>query len=145
MPGPPRWRTHLLVNHTLASQKLVPNILDVRATTILNFVKKVATASPEIVFGDGIEGGTTDTPASRAFNRKIAGEGMVLLKNEGGVLPIVSKPQKIAVIGPNARSCVISGGGSAFLKASYIVSPWAGILAAAPKGSEVKYAVGCYG
>ncbi|GIO88398.1 beta-glucosidase [Paenibacillus faecis] len=34
--------------------------------------------------------------------RKIAGEGIVLLKNEGGVLPLSAAAGKIAVIGPNA-------------------------------------------
>ncbi len=34
--------------------------------------------------------------------RKLASEGIVLLKNEGGVLPLSAKAGKIAVIGPNA-------------------------------------------
>lgn len=45
----------------------------------------------------------------------------------------------------NAKARVASGGGSAFLKASYVVSPLDGILANAPEGTEIKYSVGCYG
>src|SRR4029077_14007796 len=43
-----------------------------------------------------------------------ARSGMVLLKNEGHVLPLdETKLKRIAVIGPNAYPAVISGGGSA--------------------------------
>ncbi|MHA0856843.1 glycoside hydrolase family 3 N-terminal domain-containing protein [Paenibacillus sp. CMAA1364] len=37
-----------------------------------------------------------------ALARKIAGEGIVLLKNEGKILPLSKESGKIAVIGPNA-------------------------------------------
>jgi beta-glucosidase len=143
MPGPPRWRTPLLINHLLTCQKLDVPIIEERATKLLSFVQKVARASPEVVYGDGVER-TRDSPESRAFNRKVAAEGMVLLKNRDGLLPL-SAPKKIAVIGPNAKGRVISGGGSAFLRASYIVTPWAGIENAASKETEVHYTVGCYG
>ena len=55
------------------------------------------------------------------------------------------KAKKVAVIGPNAKERVISGGGSAALKASYIVSPFEGITANAPGNIEFEYEVGCYG
>jgi beta-glucosidase len=35
MPGPPRWRTPLLVNHCLTSQKLFPDTLDERVEIVL--------------------------------------------------------------------------------------------------------------
>jgi len=35
MPGPPRWRTPLLLNHSLTSQKLTLNTIDERAGTVL--------------------------------------------------------------------------------------------------------------
>ena len=35
MPGPPRWRTPLLINHCFSSQKLVPATLDERAEMVL--------------------------------------------------------------------------------------------------------------
>lgn len=43
----------------------------------------------------------------------IAEESIVLLKNKGGVLPLSSKVQSIAVIGAHADVGVMSGGGSA--------------------------------
>jgi beta-glucosidase len=160
MPGPPYWRTPLLINHCLSSQKLAPSTLDERAEMVLRysfgcahhtlpnsyklrFSQKLANASPGVVFGDGVER-TRDTPEIRAFARKLANEGMVLLQNANNVLPI--KPgTSIAVIGPNAKARVIAGGGSANMKASYVVTPYEGILSNKPDGVSVEYTVGCYG
>lgn len=145
MPGPPRWRTSLLIRHCLACQKLLLPTIDERVTKMLTFIQKMARRNPEIVYGDGSEG-TRDSPHARLFCRKVAADGMVLLKNERNLLPFTAhKVKKLAVIGPNARGRVISGGGSAALKASYIVTPWEGILQNAPSGIDIKYEVGCYG
>ncbi|CAL1703814.1 unnamed protein product [Somion occarium] len=176
MPGPPRWRTPLLVNHMLSSQKVLLSTIDERVTTLLTFIQRQARRNPEVVYGDGKER-TRDTPEIRAFARKLAAEGMVLLKNDNGFLPLkanegedveaplsaawISKrghatvllpltptpsgqSRRIAIIGPNAKAGVISGGGSAALKASYIVTPYDGIVANAPKEFSFDYEVGCY-
>ena len=45
-----------------------------------------------------------DSPAHRALALKMAQASMVLLRNQGGLLPIKSAPRTIAVIGPNADS-----------------------------------------
>ena len=56
--------------------------------------------------------------------RKVASEGMVLLKNEK-ILPLkMSAIKKLAVIGPNAKNSQIIGGGSASLKPHYQVHPF---------------------
>jgi beta-glucosidase len=79
--------------------------------------------------------------------RKVAAEAIVLLKNEDDMLPL--KPQsfkKIAIVGGNAKATVLSGGGSAALKASYFVSPYDGIVnALSPHGVEVTYGEGARG
>ncbi len=41
-------------------------------------------------------------PHPKALAREIAGQSLVLLKNEGGLLPLPSNPGRLAVIGPNA-------------------------------------------
>jgi beta-glucosidase len=55
----------------------------------------------------------TPAPASaadRALARKAADEAIVLLKNDGGLLPVdPSKLKSIAVIGPNAEVCHLGG------------------------------------
>jgi len=67
----------------------------------------------------------------------------VLLKNDKNILPLRNQRQKIAVIGPNAKFAMTSGGGSAKLLSTYAVSPLDGILKAAKESdAEVKYAVG---
>jgi beta-glucosidase len=45
-----------------------------------------------------------DTPAHRAKSLEMARQSMVLLKNDGNLLPIKGTPKRIAVIGPNADS-----------------------------------------
>ena len=144
MPGPPRWRTPLLVGHALSCQKLREETLDVRAQAMLEFVQRQAQRNPDVVFGDGQER-TRDTPEGRAFCRRLAAEGMVVLKNTGGVLPLApGRVKKVALIGPNMKDRVISGGGSAALKPSYVVTPFTGITQNAPEGIEFGYELGCY-
>lgn len=60
--------------------------------------------------------------------RKIAGEGIVLLKNEKSFFPIdASKKITIAVIGENATKSMTVGGGSSELKALNEVTPLDGL------------------
>lgn len=60
--------------------------------------------------------------------RKIAAEGIVLLKNENSFFPInPSKKITIAVIGENATKSMTIGGGSSELKAKKEISPLQGL------------------
>lgn len=60
--------------------------------------------------------------------RKVAADGIVLLKNKDGFFPInPDKNIKIAVIGENATRSMTVGGGSSELKAKYEISPLEGI------------------
>ena len=77
--------------------------------------------------------------------RKVAQEGIVLLKNEGDVLP-VKKGGKISVVGENAYKKMCIGGGSSMLKPIYEMSPLEGILEkAALENMEVVYSRGYVG
>lgn len=60
---------------------------------------------------DPVRPGTIDYVAHAAVSQKAAEESLVLLKNEGGLLPL-RKVKSIAVIGGNADKGVIAGGGS---------------------------------
>lgn len=79
--------------------------------------------------------------------RRIAGEGIVLLKNEGRVLPIpADKSKKILVVGENAIKMMTVGGGSSSLKAQREISPLEGMKEAAQaRGMSVDYARGYVG
>lgn len=150
MPGPPRWRTRLLVVHTLSAQKVLMPTIDERVTNLLRFVQRQAQRNPDVVYGDGEER-SRDSPEMRSFCRKLAAEGVVLLKNEGGVLPLRNEAaqgkekRKILVTGANVHANVISGGGSAQLKPTYIAGPLDSIRQAAGDGYELTYTIGCYG
>ncbi|MCH5308976.1 MAG: glycoside hydrolase family 3 C-terminal domain-containing protein [Prevotella sp.] len=73
--------------------------------------------------------------------RQIAGEGIVLLKNEGNLLPIdPSKYGKILVVGENATKCLTEGGGSSELKVKREISPLEGLKAV--YGDKITYAQG---
>lgn len=146
MPGPPRWRQPVLVAHALSAQKVLIPTIDARAQAMLAFVQRLAKRNPDIVFGDGVEHTREPTPEVRRFCRDLAARGMVLLRNEGNVLPIAGgeKKTKVAVVGPNAKGYVISGGGSAALKASYVVTPFQGLEENKPDSVEISYHIGCY-
>ena len=58
------------------------------------------------------EGGTIDFAKNGAVSRVTAEEGMVLLKNDGNVLPLAKTVRTIAIIGGHADAGVLSGGGS---------------------------------
>ncbi|MDE1147359.1 MAG: glycoside hydrolase family 3 C-terminal domain-containing protein [Azospirillaceae bacterium] len=53
-----------------------------------------------------------DYAAHAAVTQKDAEEGIVLLKNEGGLLPLAKTAKSIVVIGAHADAGVLSGGGS---------------------------------
>ncbi|KAK7060135.1 hypothetical protein VNI00_000899 [Paramarasmius palmivorus] len=146
MPGPTRWRSNTHVTHCITAQKINMETINERARNLLTFIQHQARLNPDVVYGDGEERTRPDDPKARKFCRKLAADTIVLLKNENDVLPLTPKKyKKVAVIGPNAKGRVISGGGSANLKASYVVTPLDGIKDAAGEEYEVEYEVGCYG
>jgi beta-glucosidase len=61
------------------------------------------------------EGGAIDFAKHGAVSRQAAEEGMVLLKNEGHVLPRAKSVRTIAVIGGHADAGVLAGGGSSLV------------------------------
>jgi beta-glucosidase len=84
-----------------------------------------------------------DTSGHARDGRRVERTGAVLLKNDGGVLPL--RPgTSVAVIGSDAgRHAVTAGGGSASVTAPYLVTPRSGISQrAAASGVTVSYAQG---
>ncbi|WP_461631458.1 glycoside hydrolase family 3 protein [Labilibaculum euxinus] len=68
------------------------------------------------------------SPEHSEAARKIAQEGIVLLKNTNDFFPIpAGKLKTIAVIGENASKSLVIGGGSSSLKVAYEVSPLQGL------------------
>ena len=88
--------------------------------------------------------GSLCSPEHYEAARTIAGEGIVLLKNDNDVLPLdPSSVGKIAVIGENAIKMMTVGGGSSSLKAQHECTPLEGFIAAA--GDKIVYERGYVG
>ncbi len=90
--------------------------------------------------------GSMNSEAHYAAARKIAEEGIVLLKNENNVLPInLDQAKKIAVVGENAVKMMTVGGGSSSLKVQREISPLDGIKARVGNQAEVVWVRGYVG
>lgn len=145
MPGTNKWRTLDLMNRSIQSRKITKRTVKERAAKVLELVQRCAQVCPEILDGDGLER-TVDTPEEKALMRHLAAQSIVLLKNEGSVLPLQPKKlKKIAIVGGNAKAIVLSGGGSAALKPSFFTTPYDGIVSAlgdVDKDIEITYCEG---
>ena len=90
--------------------------------------------------------GSLCSPEHYEAARKIAGEGIVLLKNDDDILPIdLEKTSKILVVGENAIKKMTVGGGSSSLKAQYECTPIVGFCEAVGDKAEVVYQRGYVG
>ena len=90
--------------------------------------------------------GSLNSPEHYAAARRIAGEGIVLLKNDKKLLPVAPDVRKILVVGENAIKMMTVGGGSSSLKVQRETLPLDGLRAkAANRGIEVAYERGYVG
>ena len=98
-------------------------LLNDKASRILRLIFRT-TMSANRPFGRFV------SPEHSEVARKIAREGIVLLKNDKQFFPIpLHKYNKIAVIGENATRSLVIGGGSSSLKVAYEISPLQGLTA----------------
>ncbi len=139
MPGPPQWRGQKLLAAVEASQVSAAAIDEAARRMLRVIVRAGAFEQPELPAEQAI-----DRPEHRALLRTAAAEGVVLLKNAGDILPLdADKLTSIAIIGPNAKTAQIMGGGSAQVNAHYAVTPYAGVVAAVGERVELEYEIGC--
>lgn len=76
-------------------------------------------------------------------SRKIAEEGIVLMKNERGVLPVdLAGVKKILVVGDNATRLMSRSGGSSEVKSQYEITPLEGIRRRVGDAAEVLWQQG---
>ncbi|MEU4161403.1 glycoside hydrolase family 3 C-terminal domain-containing protein [Actinoplanes sp. NPDC026670] len=100
MPGPDAAGDQALVD-AVAAGRLDPALLEQSAELVRKLVAKA---------GDR-PAGSYDADAHHALAREIAGRAIVLLKNDGDLLPL-DGTQRIAVLGEFARTPRYQGGGS---------------------------------
>jgi beta-glucosidase len=112
MPGP-RGRRVKAVIEAVRSVTLDESVLNESVRRIMGIVFKAAKT---------IKGGSFDTVAHHKLARRIAAEGMVLLKNNG-ILPLKNQ-QHIAVIGRAAKEAHFQGGGSSHINPTQVDNPF---------------------
>jgi beta-glucosidase len=81
-------------------------------------------------------------PAHTALALRASRESLVLLKNEGGVLPLSKQVRSVLVVGPNAASTSWANNRYGPYDPA-TVSIVEGVKKAVSPGTEVKYALGC--
>jgi beta-glucosidase len=85
----------------------------------------------------------TATPAHDAVALRAAEESVVLLKNEGNLLPLSGSASSIAVIGTDAsQSPVNTGFGSSRVVPPFLITPLSAIRSAAGAGAKITYSPG---
>jgi beta-glucosidase len=101
-----------------------------------------------VMYATDMLGGTKRKPGAynskehQATALKVAEEGIVLLKNEGGILPLKKTVKSVAVIGANATRENAMGGGSAQVKAKYEITPLQGLTNALGSSAKITFAPG---
>ncbi|MGX2993411.1 glycoside hydrolase family 3 C-terminal domain-containing protein [Streptomyces sp. JNUCC 64] len=110
----------------LRAGRIDEDVLDRIVDRLAGLGSRISTETPEAV----------DLDDHHELARAAAERAIVLLKNEGDLLPIASR-RSIAVIGELARSPRFQGGGSAFVSAARVDSPLDEIRAV--HGSGVRY------
>lgn len=139
MPGPTRWRGERLIAAVENGQVSMAAIDESVRRMLRTIARAGAFENPEIPPEQAI-----DRPEHRALIRRAAAEGMVLLKNEGGILPLnLARLSSLAIIGPNAKTAQMMGGGSAQVNAHYAISPYDGIAARVGERVTLGYEIGC--
>lgn len=120
MPGPAVVRKSENVKAALTSGDLVPEAIDLAVANVLDLLLKAGRVeSPEILPERSIVSGEHSS-----LIREAGSQGIVLLKNEGDILPLSkTKIKSMAVIGL-AKDCLAHGGGSAMVNCHYRVTPF---------------------
>ncbi len=129
MPGPRDRRVQAVID-AVRSGKLEEPVLDESVRRILEIVFKAAETK---------KGAAFDAAGHHALARRVAGEGMVLLKNDG-ILPLKGYKQ-IAVIGRSAKEAYFQGGGSSHINPTRVDNPYEE-LQKLVGGTELIYAEG---
>jgi beta-glucosidase len=135
MPGPRDRRVEAVVE-AVRSGALAEATLDESVRRILRIVFKAREVP---------KGGSFEVEAHHGLARKIAAEGMVLLKNDalpqqGPLLPLKGQ-QQIAVIGRSAQAAHFQGGGSSHINPTRVDVPFEELQSRA-HGTELTYAEG---
>lgn len=137
MPGPPLFRGDQLV-HAVDEGAVPAAAVAARARRVLQLAERVG----------AFDGGAPQEPCGvdrddhRAVLRRAATDAVVLLRNEGAMLPLRGV-RRLAVIGPNADDTQVQGGGSAAVVPHRRVSVLDALRERCGDDTEVVHEPGC--
>jgi len=136
MPGPGVHMTREKVLEALQRGTLTAAELDDRVRRLLTLMLRCRPARGRAARGP-------DTPAHGALARRVAEESLVLLKNDGALLPLdAARIRSLALIGPHATRARLGGVGSANLTPPYDISPLDGLRRRLGRRGTVRFAEG---
>jgi len=116
-------QNHLL--EAVQSGQVPPSLLDEKARRILRLYVRCGLLDP----GSRARG-ELDSPRHRVMARQLGAQSIVLLKNQGGLLPLEpAKVRSVLVTGP-AADRILQGGGSGNVPAAVHVTPLQGLQTA---------------
>lgn len=122
---------------SIATGALTEELVNEKVRQILR-VRFAVEAVPDTVANTTM----TSRPETQDIALQVARKTIVLLKNNGNLLPLSKEVKKIAVIGQNAVLKTQSGGMGAGVKALYEVTPLQGITKRAGADVQITYAPG---
>lgn len=140
MPGPAVKRKIDVVKAAIKSGQLKTQAVDKSVRELLTLLERTGKfENPETP-----EERAIDLPQHRALIRKAGAKGIVLLKNNGNILPLAKdKLKSIAALGL-AKECLAHGGGSAAVNCHYRVTPWEALKSLLGENFDLRYAQGAH-
>ncbi|KAL4934275.1 beta-glucosidase H [Aspergillus undulatus] len=142
MPGPTRWRKVEEVVAAVKSDAISEKTIDECARNVLELLAKLnCFEDPNIPDERAVI-----LPEHQNLIRSVGSQGLVLLKNDGQLLPLTKEKvakKKIALLG-FAREALIHGGGSASVNAHYRITAEEGFRKALGDEVEFEYTKGAH-
>ena len=138
MPGPPRWFGDKLVAAVEAG-KVARERIDDAARRLVRLILRCGALddAPSAL-------GELRSPRHRAIARDAAQEAIVLLKNDGELLPLDRLVVRtLAVVGPNAATLRLQGDGSSRVRAARRPTPLNSLRGLLGERIEIVHADGC--
>jgi len=139
MPGPGKYLNPTAINLALQHGQTTTAAIDENVRRILRTIIRTGLLDgPWQINPDSV-----NSPEHQKLTREVAEQGIVLLKNQGSLLPLdMNKFHSIALIGIAVTNLQISGRGSADGTPFYSINPLAGITKRAGDKVAISFASG---
>ncbi len=135
MPGPVRWFGGHLVEAVSAGEA-AEDVVDEMARRMLRAAERTGALDRP----GAVEEDSTESPERSAVARRAATESIVMLRNEGGMLPFDTRSlRSIAVVGVHAAYPAVMGGGSSMVTPHRVSTPLSSLRSVAGDSVGVVY------